>query len=126
MQTQLLKLKGNQGSVQSTEVDEEAYEEADEHVNTCIHAITIEKDDWFLDIGTTLHVIGNKNLLREIGSSKMSIIRTIDGQIMLIAGKGKVKDQNTTNAIKEIKDVLYITRVKTNLFSVGKFTEIGQ
>jgi hypothetical protein len=44
---------------------------------------------------------------------------------MHVVGKGSVKISDTTGKIKVVTDVLYVPGIHTNLFSVGKFTDLG-
>ena len=44
---------------------------------------------------------------------------------MPVAGKGSIKISDTIGKIKVVTDVLYVPSIHTNLFSVGKFTDLG-
>ena len=55
----------------------------------------------------------------------MPSIRTANGQVLAANTKGNVKIEELSGEIKTICIVLYVPRVKLNLLSVGKFTNLG-
>jgi hypothetical protein len=88
-------------------------------------ALNNDEEEWFLDSGATSHIIGNMNLLSDFGPSVVSSINTAGNQILLVASKRSVKISDVTGKIKVVLDVLYVPGIHTNLFLVGKFTDLG-
>jgi hypothetical protein len=94
-----------------------------EAINACV--TTEVEEDWFLDSGASSHVTGNSQLLSHVTPSSIPQIRTAGGQIMPVSGQGTVHITDSSGKIKLIHNVLYVPSVKTNLFSVGRLTDIG-
>jgi hypothetical protein len=111
----------------TTNLAEEAYnKEAEEvTVNACMVAFAPEEDAWFLDSNASLHVTGNSQIVTDQSGSHMPSIRTPNEQVLAITAKGNVKIEELSGEIKTIRNVLYVPGVKSNLLSVGKFTNLG-
>jgi hypothetical protein len=77
----------------------------EEHINLCTEA------PWFLDSGASSHVTGNRSLLTDITSARVSSIKIAAGQTLLVVGKGNVTAQKANGEIKQARDVLPYVRV---------------
>ena len=86
-------------------------------------AFSADEEQWFLDSGASSHVTGNSSLLFDKSHSSTSTIRTAAGQILPVVHKGNVNFSD--KSVKTVRDVLYVPGVKTNLLSVGRFTDLG-
>ena len=69
------------------------------------------------------HVTGNPNLISGKSTTHVPNIRIAARQILLVAYKENVIFSNP--AVKTFTDILYVPRVKTNLLSVGRLTDLG-
>jgi hypothetical protein len=127
MQQQLSKMRINVQEIAHLAEEEVPVQDQDddEEINICMVVFGTDEEEWFLDSGATSHITVNQNLLSDFGPSHVPSIRTTGSQIMPVAGKGSVKISDTTEKIKVVTDVLYVPGVHTNLFSMGKFTDLG-
>lgn len=129
LQIQLSRLKTKPETSYSTiheglsDEDFDGAEDTQAALNACMSAFTTDEDPWFLDSGASSHVTGNSNLISDISDSSISSIRTAAGQVLPVSYKGNV--QFTDPEVKTINDILYVPGVKTNLLSVGRFTDLG-
>ena len=88
-----------------------------------METFALEKDAWFLDLGTNSHVIGNSQIVTNQSRSNVSTIRTANGQVLAVTTKRNVKIEKSSREIKTIYNVLYVPGVKSNLL-VGKFMDL--
>jgi histone deacetylase 1/2 len=125
LQLRLSKMRQEKSTqVNLTEEDGGEIESNSEEINVCLAAFAAE-EDWFLDSGATSHVTGNRSLLLNLDQSSVPSVRLAGNQVMPVEGKGNVRIEDTNGEIKIVSDVLYVPGVRTNLLSVGKFTDLG-
>ena len=64
-------------------------------------------------------------IVLDLITSKVPSIRTTNVQVLAITTKSNVKIEELYGEIKTICNVLYMHGVKSNLLSVGTFTNLG-
>lgn len=74
-------MKHGRGEVAHLTEDTEAKE-----INMCMAVFTTD-EEWFLDLGATLHIIGNKKLVVELESSSTPSVRLVGDQVMHVLGQ---------------------------------------
>ena len=82
-------------------------------------------DWWYMDIGCSNHLTGNKQWLVDFGYSKRTKIRCDDDEYLNSRGMGNVRVKLNSGKTVLIKDVWYVPSMNNNLMSVGQLLEKG-
>ena len=80
---------------------------------------------WYLDNGASNHMTGDRNKFKEIDPSFTGKVRFGDGSAVEIQGIGSIVFQGKTGDQWVLRNVYFIPKLRANLISLGKLTEIG-
>nr|GEV76176.1 zinc finger, CCHC-type [Tanacetum cinerariifolium] len=80
---------------------------------------------WYLDNGASNHMTGVREHFKELNKKVSGKVRFGDGSYIDIKGKGSILIECDDKKQKIISHVYYIPDLKSNLLSLGQFTEIG-
>jgi len=82
-------------------------------------------DEWYLDIGCSNHMTGNKSWFTELDDSINRKIRFADNSMVSAAGIGKMLIHKKDGKQASITYVLYVPNMKSNLISIGQLLQKG-
>jgi len=115
-----------------SEKDKDTKADNKSEVNAFIGASTsffLNSNDWCLDSGASEHMCNDKNLFETLKEEQAAgKIKIGDGTLLDIEGTGTVKLYvwNGSEFIKTyLSDVVYVPKLKVNLFSVGHTLDKG-
>ncbi|GJT47212.1 zinc finger, CCHC-type containing protein [Tanacetum coccineum] len=80
---------------------------------------------WYLDNGASNHMTGVREHFKELDDEVSGKVRFRDGSYIEIKGKGLILIECDDEKQRIISHVYYILDLKSNLLSLGQFTEIG-
>ncbi|GJW96594.1 zinc finger, CCHC-type containing protein [Tanacetum coccineum] len=80
---------------------------------------------WYLDNGTSNHMTGIREYFKELDEKVSGKVRFGYGSYIEIKGKGSIIIECDDEKQRIISHVYYIPDLKSNLLSLGQFTEIG-
>ncbi|GJR07948.1 zinc finger, CCHC-type containing protein [Tanacetum coccineum] len=80
---------------------------------------------WYLDNGASNHMTGVREHFKELDEKVSGKVRFGDGSYIEIKGKGSILIECDDEKQRIISHVYYIPSLKSNLMSLGQFTEIG-
>ncbi|GJY12094.1 zinc finger, CCHC-type containing protein [Tanacetum coccineum] len=80
---------------------------------------------WYLDNGASNHMTGVREHFKELNEKVSGKVRFRDGSYIEIKGKGSILIECDDEKQRIISHVYYIPSLKSNLLSLGQFTEIG-
>ncbi|GJZ61549.1 zinc finger, CCHC-type containing protein [Tanacetum coccineum] len=80
---------------------------------------------WYLDNGASNHMTGVREHFEELDEKVSGKVRFGDGSYIKIKGKGSILIECDDEKQRIISHVYYIPDLKSNLLSLGQFTEIG-
>ncbi|GKB80072.1 zinc finger, CCHC-type containing protein [Tanacetum coccineum] len=80
---------------------------------------------WYLDNGASNHMTGVREHFKDLDEDVSGKVRFGDGSYIEIKGKGSIVIECDDKKQRIISQVYYIPDLKSNLFSLGQFTEIG-
>ncbi|GKB95149.1 hypothetical protein Tco_0981286 [Tanacetum coccineum] len=80
---------------------------------------------WYLDNGASNHMTGVREHFKELDDKVSGKVRFGDGSYIEIKGKGSILIECDDEKQRIISHVYYIPSLKSNLLSLGQFTEIG-
>nr|GEU94492.1 zinc finger, CCHC-type [Tanacetum cinerariifolium] len=80
---------------------------------------------WYLDNGASNHMTGVREHFKELNEKVSGKVRFRDGSYIEIKGKGLILIECDDEKQRIISHVYYIPILKSNLLSLGQFTEIG-
>jgi hypothetical protein len=80
---------------------------------------------WYLDIGASNHMTGDRQKFKEIDSSITGKVSFGDGSGVDIQGLGSIVFQGRNGEQWVLSDVYFIPKLRANLISLGQLTEIG-
>nr|GEX92313.1 zinc finger, CCHC-type [Tanacetum cinerariifolium] len=80
---------------------------------------------WYLDNGASNHMTGVRKHFKELYEKVSGKVRFRDGSYIEIKGKGSILIECDDGKQRIISHVYYIPDLKSNLLSLGQFTEIG-
>ncbi|GJW56712.1 zinc finger, CCHC-type containing protein [Tanacetum coccineum] len=104
------------------EVDEQEISLHENNVETNMDTL------WYLDNGASNHMTGVREHFKDLemgGKDVSGKVRFGDGSYIEIKGKGSIVIECDDKKQRIISQVYYIPDLKSNLFSLGQFTEIG-
>ena len=78
---------------------------------------------WYLDIGWSNHICGDKSAFSELDESFRDTVKF--GDDPKVMGKGKVTIQTKGNSFRSIVDVLLVPNLKTKFLSIVQLQEKG-
>ncbi|GKA65283.1 zinc finger, CCHC-type containing protein [Tanacetum coccineum] len=105
--------------------------EDEEEQNVSLHEEDVgyketNKDSlWYLDNGASNHMTGIREHFKELDEKVSGKVRFGDGSYIEIKGKGSILIECDDEKQRIISHVYYIPDLKSNLLSLGQFTEIG-
>lgn len=108
--------------------DQTNFAEKEEEVSllmVCHMKEETQQNMWYLDIGCSNHMCGEKEAFFNLDESFRSSVKFGDNSKISVMGKGKVTIQTKGNSTHTITNVLFVPDLKTNLLSVGKLQEKG-
>ena len=79
-----------------------------------------QQNMWYLDIGCSNHMCGDKKAFFELDESFRNTVKFGDNSIALVLEKVQVTIQTKGNSTHTISNVLFVLDLKTNLLSVGQ------
>nr|GEU31468.1 zinc finger, CCHC-type [Tanacetum cinerariifolium] len=103
----------------------------DEEQNVSLHEENVgyketNKDSlWYLDNGASNHMTGVREHFKELDKKVSGKVRFGDGSYIEIKGEGLILIECDDEKQRIISHVYYIPDLKSNLLSLGQFTEIG-
>nr|GEU99311.1 zinc finger, CCHC-type [Tanacetum cinerariifolium] len=80
---------------------------------------------WYLDNGASNHMTGVREHFKELDEEVSGNVRFGDGSYIEIKGKGLIIIECDDEKQRIISHIYYIPDLKSNLLSLGQFTEIG-
>nr|GFA24096.1 zinc finger, CCHC-type [Tanacetum cinerariifolium] len=80
---------------------------------------------WYLNNGASNHMAGVREHFKELDKKVSGKVRFGDGSYIEIKGKGSILIECDDEKQRIISHVYYIPDLKSNLLSLGQFTEIG-
>ncbi|GJZ20818.1 zinc finger, CCHC-type containing protein [Tanacetum coccineum] len=80
---------------------------------------------WYLDNGASNHMTGVREHFKELDEKVSGKVKFGDGSYIEIKGKGSIIIECDDDKQRIISHVYYIPDLKSNLLSLGQFTEIG-
>lgn len=83
------------------------------------------RDVWFTDSGASAHMTSRRNWFVEFRQTNGETVYLGDDGVCEVSGTGAIQIERLVNGLWEsaiIEEVLYVPRVKKNLFSVGMCT----
>ncbi|KMQ88473.1 gag-pol polyprotein [Lasius niger] len=86
------------------------------------------RDVWFTDSGASAHMTSRRDWFTEFHQTSGETVYLGDDGVCEVSGTGNIKIERLVNGLWEsatIEEVLYVPRVKKNLFSVGMCTSKG-
>ncbi|GKD36676.1 hypothetical protein Tco_1252185 [Tanacetum coccineum] len=84
-----------------------------------------EDDVWYFDNGASNHMTGNYSYFSELNENITGRVRFRDGSCVSIKGKGSILFQGKNGEQKLLKDVYYISALRSNVISLGQATISG-
>lgn len=86
----------------------------------------VDNDAWFMNSGTSYHMLGKKEMFLSVSKIDSALhvkigMRTIHA----VKGVGTVLFQLESRGSLEVVEVLYVPKLKTNLFSVSALEDEG-
>jgi len=86
-------------------------------------------DIWYLDSGATKHMSNSKERFKSLYEDATTKVFTATDQYLESSGKGSIKlctriNKNDSNLV-ELKDVIYVPKLRNNLLSVSAITDKG-
>nr|GEU84829.1 hypothetical protein [Tanacetum cinerariifolium] len=84
-----------------------------------------EDDVWYFDNGASNHMTSNYSYFSELNENITERVKFGDGSCMSIKGKGSILFQDKNDEHKLLKDVSYISTLRSNVISLGQATISG-
>ncbi|GKA27392.1 zinc finger, CCHC-type containing protein [Tanacetum coccineum] len=104
---------------------EDEEQEVSLHENDVGYKETNMDSLWYLDNGASNHMTGVREHFKEIDEKVSGKVKFGDGSYIEIKGKGSIIIECDDEKQRIISHVYYIPDLKSNLLSLGQFTEIG-
>ena len=98
-------------------------EEEQLFVASCFSTCHSSKN-WLIDSGCTNHMTYNRELFRELDTSRVSRVKIGNGQYIAVKESGTVAIESFSGT-KLIRNVLFVPDISQNLLSVGQLLEKG-
>ena len=100
---------------------------ADEHESVLLQGLSGSHIDdmWCLGTGASSHMTGMKKFYQSLDKSHKGVMRFGDGSSIRFEGKGEVHMDYTNGEHMIIENLLYITKLKTNILILGKLDSRG-
>lgn len=90
---------------------------------------SVADDIWYIDSGASMHMTRNKGWMYNCKPASITNIKTADNKQLEVKGCGnvnlKVPGTNNQTDFIQVKDVLYVPNLATNLLSVSQMTQNG-
>lgn len=80
---------------------------------------------WYLDNGENNHMMGFKSKFTELNKKVTGQVHFRDGSTIKIEGKGIVMFLGKNGEEHALREVYYISNLKTNIISIGQLSEDG-
>uniref|UniRef100_A0A803N665 Retrovirus-related Pol polyprotein from transposon TNT 1-94-like beta-barrel domain-containing protein n=1 Tax=Chenopodium quinoa TaxID=63459 RepID=A0A803N665_CHEQI len=121
-----IKKKGK-GKSQGSDEDEDASTNSVTEYDSDALCVSTEcfVDAWVLDSGSSVHSTPCKELFRRFKSEKLEDVHLVNGECVKVMGSGDVSVKLTNGGFLELKDVMYIPKLKKSLISVCKLDKAG-
>jgi hypothetical protein len=82
-------------------------------------------EGWYLDIGTTNHMMGRDNMFSELDRAVQGTVKFGDGSVVNICGKSTIIFSLRYDEHKVLTGVYWIPHLKNSIISVGQMDEGG-
>ncbi|GJZ51223.1 zinc finger, CCHC-type containing protein [Tanacetum coccineum] len=86
---------------------------------------TTKDSQWYLDNGASNHMTGMRDHFENLDEKVSGRVKFGDGSYIEIKGKGSIVIECDDGKQRIISHVYYLPSLKSNLLSLGQFTEIG-
>ncbi|GJU74747.1 zinc finger, CCHC-type containing protein [Tanacetum coccineum] len=86
---------------------------------------TTKDSQWYLDNGASNHMTGMRDHFENLDEKVSGRVKFGDGSYIEIKGKGSIVIECDDGKQRIISHVYYLPNLKSNLLSLGQFTEIG-
>ena len=80
---------------------------------------------WYLDIGATNHMTGDKSFFHDLIEKPGGLVRFEDRSTVEIEGFGSVLLRRKDKKTVKLKTVLYVPKLAVNILSLGKIDNEG-
>ena len=95
------------------------------HLMESVIPVDVPDGVWVLDTGASNHMTGIRSALTHLDEGVRGSVRFGDGSHVEIHGVGSVVIQGRHQQHKVLTDVYYISKLKSNIVSLGKLEEKG-
>ncbi|XP_006595218.1 uncharacterized protein [Glycine max] len=85
----------------------------------------LHSEAWYLDIGCSNHMVGRKDWLIDLDTSKKTQIKLADSKALTVEGMGNIVTKRKDGKVALIENVPFVPGMKCNLMSVGQLIEKG-
>lgn len=89
---------------------------------------TLNQDDWYIDSGATMHMTRRSDWMYDEQSPPIHRIKVANNEAIPVQSMGKVNIQTKLNKDEhriQVRNVLFIPKLTTNLLSVSQLTKSG-
>lgn len=87
----------------------------------------LENNCWYIDSGASMHMCNRFEWLYDVVAPPISSIKVADSKMLMVEACGKtdlvIKDSDGTEKKIQVKNVLYVPELTTNLLSVSQMTK---
>ncbi|XP_019429222.1 PREDICTED: uncharacterized protein LOC109336861 [Lupinus angustifolius] len=85
----------------------------------------VKDDCWYLDTGCSNHMSGHKDWFERVDENAKSRVKFSDHSSINVEGVGDISIRKKDGKSASIKNVLYVSKMKSNLLSLGQLLEKG-
>ncbi|KAG9446373.1 hypothetical protein H6P81_012501 [Aristolochia fimbriata] len=92
---------------------------------TCDVAVEEKNNLWFLDIGCSNHMTGQRDFFTSLDNTVTTEVKFGNNSRIPVKGKGQIGIKAKDGSMQKISDVYYVLGLHSNLLSVGQLAEKG-
>jgi len=86
---------------------------------------TSQGKGWIFDLGSTIHVCSEKELLNYLVAKEEGIVKMVDGAACKVTGTGMVKVTKRDGMVQALEAIQYVPEARYNLISIRVLDEEG-